>query len=101
MENFSLSVSGQLFPLPFWSLNLQATLDYKKLEGTVWNDRKARMLQINLTMNNQFRFKKGWAAELSGFFTGRELELQEITDPTGQLSVGVSRQVFQNRALLS
>ena len=100
MENLSLSVSGQLSPLPFWSLNLQANLDYKKLEGTVWNDRKARMLQITLNMNNQFRFKKGWAAELSGFFTGKELELQEITDPTGQLSVGVSKQVFRNRGAI-
>jgi hypothetical protein len=100
MENISLSVSGQLSPLPFWSLNLETTLNYKKLGGFVWNDRKASMLEISLTMNNQFRFDKGWAAEVSGFFNGRELELQEITDPAGQLSVGVSKQVFQNRGAI-
>lgn len=97
MENLSLSVSGQCYPLPFWSLNLQGTLNYKRLEGFVWNDRRARMLEVTLTMNSQFRVKKGWAAELSGSFTGRELELQEITEPTGQLSAGISKQVLQNK----
>lgn len=100
MENLSLSLSGQFSPLPFWSVNLQGTLNYKTLGGYVWNDRQATMLEVTLTMNNQFRFKKGWAAELSGFFTGRELELQEITDPTGQLSIGLSKQVFQNKGAI-
>ena len=100
MENLSLTVSAQLTPLPFWSLNMEGTLNYKKLGGTVWNDRRAKMLEINLTMNNQFRFKKGWAAEASGFFIGRELELQEITDPAGQLSLGVSKQVFQSKGTI-
>lgn len=100
MENISLSVSGQVDPLPWWSINLQGTLNYKTLGGYVWNDRRATMLEVTMTMNNQFRFKKGWAAELSGFFTGRELELQEITDPTGQLSAGISKQVFQNKGAI-
>ncbi|MBV9988962.1 MAG: TonB-dependent receptor [Chitinophagaceae bacterium] len=98
MQNFGISISTQLQPLKIWSLNLSASLNYKKIEGYVWSPLTASLTQGNLNMNNQFRLKKGWTFELSGFYNTSEQELQEITDPTGQLSVGVSKQLFGNKA---
>ena len=101
MQNFGLTMSAQLSPAKWWSLSAQATLNHKRIEGVLWDTYKANITQLNLSMNNQFRFKKGWSAELSGFYlTRNQNDLQEVLDPTGQLSLGVSKQVLQNKGTI-
>jgi iron complex outermembrane receptor protein len=97
MENLGLSVSAQVSPFKWWSLSGQVAVNYKKIKGFVWNERMASLTQMTFNVNNQFKFDKGWSGELSGFFTTREQELQEITDPTGQVSAGVAKLVLNNR----
>ncbi|HYE54655.1 MAG TPA: outer membrane beta-barrel family protein, partial [Chitinophagaceae bacterium] len=101
MQNFGLTMSAQVSPTKWWSFTTQATLNHKKIEGLLWKQYKASITQLNLSMNNQFRFKKGWGAELSGFYlTRNQNDLQEVLDPTGQLSFGLSKQILQNRATI-
>ncbi|HYE53481.1 MAG TPA: outer membrane beta-barrel protein [Chitinophagaceae bacterium] len=101
MQNFGLTVSAQLSPAKWWSLSGQATLNHKKIEGMLWKEYKADITQLNVSMNNQFRFKKGWGAELSGFYTTRaQNDIQEVLDPTGQLAFGFSKQVMKNKGTL-
>jgi iron complex outermembrane recepter protein len=97
-QNVGLSVSAQLTPTSWWSLSAQANYNYKKIEGVLWKDYKATINQLNLSVNNQFRFKKGWGAELSGFYITRaQNDLQEVLDPTGQVSLGISKQVLKTK----
>ncbi|HEY0677246.1 MAG TPA: outer membrane beta-barrel protein [Chitinophagaceae bacterium] len=97
MQNFGLTMSAQLSPAKWWSLSAQATLNHKIIEGVLWDQYKASITQLNLSMNNQFRFKKGWSAEISGFYlTKNQNDLQEVLDPTGQLAFGLSKQVLKN-----
>ena len=70
------------------------------IKGFVWNNRKASLTQANFNLSNQFSFSKGWSAELTAFYTLREQELQEVTYPTGQLSIGIARQVFKNKGTI-
>lgn len=101
MQNFGLTVSAQLTPARWWSFSGQATLNHKKFEGVLWKEYKASITQLNLSINNQLRFKKGWGAELSGFYTTRaQNDLQEVLDPTGQLSFGLSKQIMSNKGTL-
>ncbi len=100
MVNYGISVTTQLQPAKIWSLNFSASFNHKKIEGYVWSPLTAALTTMNINMSNQFRLKKGWALELSGFYNTSEQELQEITDPTGQLSVGISKQLFNNKASL-
>jgi hypothetical protein len=53
------------------------------------------MLFANI--NNQFNFKKGWSAELSGWYRTKGLEGQIILQPMGQVSGGVSKQVMKGK----
>lgn len=97
-QNVGVSVSAQLTPASWWSLSAQANYNYKKIEGVLWKEYKATINQLNLSVNNQFRFKKGWSAELSGFYITRaQNDLQEVLDPTGQVSLGVSKQILKNK----
>ena len=98
MQNFGLTMSAQLSPAKWWSFSGQATLNHKKIEGVLWREYKASITQLNLNINNQLRFKKGWGAELSGFYTTKaQNDLQEVLDPTGQVSIGFSKQVMKNK----
>jgi hypothetical protein len=101
LQNIGASMSVQLSPAKWWSLSAQAVFNHKIIEGFVWEPFKTSINQVNLNVNNQFRFKKGWAAELSGFFISRnQNDLQEVLDPTGQVGMGLSRQLFQGKGSL-
>ena len=59
------------------------------------------MTQGNFSMNNQFRFDKNWSAELSGFYiTKSQNDIQEVLEPTGQVSIGGSRQVLKAKGTI-
>jgi iron complex outermembrane recepter protein len=101
LQNFGLSVSAQLQPAKWWSLSTQANLNHKIIEGQLWKYIKASITQLQLSINNQFRFKKGWGGEISGFYlTKNQNDLQEVLEPTGQLSIGASKQVMKNKGTI-
>ncbi len=101
MQNLGLTTSIQVSPASWWSLYAQATFNHKRIEGVLWKKYKASISQLNMNINNQFRFAKGWAAELSGFYiTKNQNDIQEVLDPTGQLSVGFSKQAMKNKATI-
>lgn len=100
MQNFGLSFSYQSPVTRWWSLSAMTALNYKMIAGFVWDARRTARLQANFNINNQFVFGEGWSGELSAFWQLHEQELQEITDPTGQAGVGVSKQVLKNRGVL-
>lgn len=100
MKNVGLSVSAQLSPFNWWSFSFEGVVNHKMIKGFVWNERKASLTQANFNLNNQFVFSKGWSAELSAFYVLREQELQEVTYPTGQLSFGIAKQIFNNKGTI-
>jgi iron complex outermembrane recepter protein len=101
MRNFGVTISAQLAPAKWWGLTLVGNFTHKKLEGYIWNQYSASISQFNINVNNQFRFKKGWAAELTGFYIGKsQNDLQEVLNPTGQVSAGVSKQIMKGKGTL-
>jgi hypothetical protein len=68
------------------------------MEGFIDKNYKRDITQMSLNLTNSLRFKKGWSAEASGFYTSRsQYDIQEIVDPAGQVSVGVSKTVLKNK----
>ncbi len=98
MENLGFSVALNINPVKAWSLNAQAVLNRKHMTGVIGKSYEARITQVTATMNNTFRFSKGWGAELSGTYTSRsQHDIQEVVDPAGQLSIGFSKSVWKNK----
>lgn len=97
MRNLGLSVSAQLSPASWWSVSMQGTGNHKRIEAQLWRRYVASIWQANFSINNQFRFRKGWGAELSGFYiTRNQNDIQEVLEPTGQVSIGLSKQILKN-----
>lgn len=98
VQNVGLSVSAQLNPFKWWSATLSPTFNYRRVEGFFAGESvttEAPNAQVNV--NNQFRFNKGWGAELSGFYNSRGVDGQFTIESFGQVSVGVSKQVLNNK----
>lgn len=101
MVNVGLSVSSQLSPASWWSATLQANLNHKKIEGVVVRSLSSSINQVYFNVNNQFKFRKGWSTELSGYYiTKAQNDLQEVLNPTGQVAMGIAKQLFSNKASL-
>jgi len=97
LHNLGLSVGLNHSPQKWWTLSLQTVLNRKKMEGIISRPLSATITQYNINLNNQFRFKKGWGGEISGFYNSRsQHDIQEVVDPSGQLSMGVSKTVLDN-----
>ncbi len=101
MQHASISVNAQLKPTKWLTSILYSEARYQRFRGALYGD----YLDVNNTvavfhMNNQFNFKKGWAAEMSGFYRTKGLEGQLVIRSMGELNLGVQKQVLKNKGTL-
>lgn len=101
-DNVGLAVSLQLPITKRWSANLFVNGAYTAYEGTIADlPFRASAFSVNLNVLNQFKLGNGWAAEVSGFYNGRNRdEGQAIIRSMSQLSLGLSKQLWNKQASL-
>lgn len=98
LRNMGASMGVQLKPLKWWNMGAQANVNNKKMAGNLGKFYERSITQFTLSMNNQFKWHGGWAGELSGVYTSRsQVDILEVLDPAGQLTVGVSKNVLKNK----
>jgi hypothetical protein len=97
-HNAGISISAQVPLAKWWNANIYGNLNYNQFKGELYGEQidiSASTFLFN--MNNQFRFNKGWSAELSGFYRTKGVDGQIIIQPLGQVSAGISKQVFKGK----
>ncbi|AUD05808.1 outer membrane beta-barrel family protein [Spirosoma pollinicola] len=101
-DNVGLAISMHLPVTSFWSANLFVNGAYTAFNGTVADlPFQASAFSMNLNLTNQFKLGSGWAAEVSGFYHGRNRdEGQAIIRSISQLSLGLSKQLWDKKASL-
>ncbi|MFD2937522.1 TonB-dependent receptor domain-containing protein [Spirosoma flavum] len=101
-DNAGLAVSLQLPITRAWSVNAFANGAYTHFNGTIADyPFNASAFSLNLNLTNQFTLGNGWAAEVSGFYHGRNRdEGQAIIRSISQVSLGLSKQLLEKRASL-
>ena len=97
-NNAGISLSAQLPVTKAWKSIIYTEGRYQEYKGLLYG----RMLDVNawnvlFNVNNQFQFKKGWSAELSGFVRSKALEGQLKINPIGQLNAGVQKLVLKDK----
>jgi outer membrane receptor protein involved in Fe transport len=97
-DNASLSVSAQVPVTKWWMFIPYGELNYSSYKGE-FTSGKVNVDATNFTVNvnNQFTFKKGWSAELSGFYRTKGIEAQILIHSLGQLNAGVQKQVLKKK----
>lgn len=97
-QNAGLSVSAQVPVTKWWTSVLYANYNYNTFKGELYGEMlNVTASNILFNVNNQFNFKKGWSAELSGFYRSKGVEGQVEISGLGQASAGVSKQVMKGK----
>lgn len=97
-ENAGIAVSAQVPVAKWWNTMIYTNLNYNKFSGILYGEPlniEATNFMVNL--NNQFKFQKGWSAEVSGWYRSAGIEGQIKIQPMGQLGAGVSKQVLKGK----
>ncbi len=101
VTNAGISMNFQKPVTNWWTTVIYANYNYRKFSGLV-ND---EMLNVEggvfvSNLNNQFKFNKGWSAELSGWYRSKGVEGQLMLDAMGACNVGIGKQVLKNKGTL-
>jgi iron complex outermembrane recepter protein len=97
-QNGGVSVSAQVNIRKWWSASLYGNYNYSSYKGTLYGELiDVSASNVLFNVSHQFKFNKGWGAELSGFYRTKGIEGQIQIDPMGQLSSGVSKQVMKGK----
>lgn len=100
-QNAGIAVNVQMPVKSWWTAMIYSNYNYSKFEGPVNGEMvKAEAGNLMFNVNNQFKFKKGWSAELSGWYRTKGIEGQLIINPMGQLNMGISKQVLKSKGTI-
>ncbi len=101
-ENLGIAVSAS-FPVTKWwtSTNYVNVFRNRYVGQLLGGDLDLSFTSFTANVQNQFTLgKKGWSAELGGFYTHGFLEGILVGQPMGQVSVGLQKQLWNKKASL-
>ncbi len=99
--NYGITSNIQLEAKKIFSTNIYLAYTHDNYKGDVAGDKldiSADMYLISL--NNQFKFDKGWSAELSGWYRTKGVEGQLLINPLSQLNLAVQKQVLKTKGTI-
>jgi hypothetical protein len=100
-DNLNFSMSAQLSPAKWFKTMIYAEANYQHYKGMLYGqDLNVDATIYLVNVNNQFSFKHGWSAELSGFYRSKGIEGQIMIKPMGQMNAGVQKQILKNKGSL-
>ncbi len=97
-KQVGLAISANKSITKWWSSSVYGNVYNNHFKGVVNNE----AISIGITSfmvqaQQQFKFNKGWAAELSGFYRSKGLEGVIYIQPIVQVDAGVSKQILKNK----
>ena len=96
--NYGISTNIQYEAKKIFSSNVYLAYTHDNYKGEVAGDKLDLSADMYLiSVNNQFKFNKGWSAELSGWYRTKGIEGQLLINPLSQTSVAVQKQVLKNK----
>lgn len=99
--NVGLAVSANFPVTTFWNTNLYANVNHDTYSGTIdGGNLNVANTAFMANMNNQFKFEKGWSAELSGFYRSKGVEGQIVINPMWRLDAGLQKQIMKKKGSL-
>lgn len=100
-ENAGVAVSAQITVEKWWTAILYTNVNYSHFTGILYGENiNVSGTTFMANLNNQFKFNKGWGAELSGWYRTKGVEGQIIVQPMGQASAALSKQLLKDKASL-
>lgn len=101
-KNMGLSVSYNKQLKKWWTFNAFANVYNNLFKGVIDGENiNVNYTSFSANMSSQFNFKKGWTAEVSGWYNSKTLESSAIVGyPMGMFSVGAGKQVLKTKGTI-
>lgn len=97
-KTLDFSVSSNLQPAKWWSVNLYAEVYNNAYQGAFYSGYlNQSKTTFSANGNNQFTLSKTWSAELSGFYNTSGAYGQFVSIPTGMLNAAIQKKVLNNK----
>lgn len=91
-----LSTGLSVSPAKWWSLNTDVLLSRIGLHGqTISEDLDINENVARINLYNQFSFKKGWSAELGGYYASRDLTGTAVTSGMYRTNAGIQKKIMK------
>ncbi|MBL7744527.1 MAG: TonB-dependent receptor [Chitinophagaceae bacterium] len=99
LEQVGLSVSAYKQIKKWWSGNVYANVYHNHFKGVVNGDNiSIGIATLIVQAQQQFKWGKGWGAEISGFYRTKGVEGVIFIRPIAQINAGFSKQIMKNNA---
>ena len=100
-EEIGISISATIPVGKIWSSNVYTNLANSKFDGII-NGGRLNVSRTVLTGNvtNQFKFQKGWTAELNGWYRTKGIDGQIIIEPMWAVGIGVQKEIIKKKGAL-
>lgn len=99
--NYGLSVSANFPIAKFINTNIYTNVVHDMYKGELdggYLDVKNVTFFANIS--NELKFKKGWSAELSGFYRTKGIESQIVINPMWRMDAGLQKKILKNKGSL-
>jgi iron complex outermembrane recepter protein len=100
-KTLGLSVNAFL-PIQKWfTSNVYVIGNYNEFKGLINNKLISQNFsRFAVNVDNQFKFNKGWSANLSGFYTTGEIDGVIIINPLYSIDLGVGKTILKKKGSL-
>jgi len=97
-KQIGLEVTANKSITKWWSGNIYANVYNNHFTGLVNNEKISTGITTFMAqVQQQFKFKKGWAAEISGMYRSKGLEGVIYIKPMAQVNAGFSKQILKDK----
>ena len=97
-KQLGIAVSANKQITKWWSGSIYTNLSNNRFEGIVNNEEVSLGIVMFMAQaQQQFKWGKGWGAEVSGFFRSKGLEGVIFIRSMAQMNVGFSKQILNNK----
>lgn len=100
-EYFSLNANLQLEFTKWWTSNTYTEVTHSKYKSKLYTeDLNSSGTFWVFSMNNSFKFNKGWSAELSGNYQTDIVSAQFVLLSRSNINIGVQKKLLQDKATI-
>ncbi len=97
-KQYGIAINASNQYTKWWSGNIYVNVFHNEFNGIISGDVvKQNATSALVNVSQQFKFNKGWSAEVSGFYRTESLEGLFVIKPFGVMNIGVGKQILKNK----
>lgn len=103
VRGIGINANSTLPVTKWWTINLYGELMNTYYKGTFFTEGylDSDLTTIRMTGSSQFRLKKGWGMEVSGFYRSSMILGPAILQPVWQMHFAAQKKILQDKGMIS